>query len=55
MCQALEKRYKKEKITGAIEAYREDGKSDEDIIDRIIKKYQVTRDYVLAILSPKAV
>lgn len=55
MCESLKKKEQRDKITGAIEAYREDGKSDEDIIDRIIKKYQVTRDYVLALLSPKPV
>ena len=55
MCESLERRYKKERIESAIEAYRDAGKQDEDIIDRIIKKYQVTRDYVLALLAPKAV
>ncbi|MBQ9438372.1 MAG: hypothetical protein IJU50_08565 [Lachnospiraceae bacterium] len=51
MCESLEKRYKREKITGAIEAYREDGKSDEDIITKIVNKYKVTRDYVLTLLA----
>ena len=52
MCTSLENRFKKEKITGAIDIMREDGKSDEDIITRIMNKYQVTRDYVIALLSP---
>ena len=53
MCESMEKRYKKEKITGAIEILKEDGKSDEDIITRIVQKYQVTRDYVISLLAPK--
>ena len=53
MCQSLERKYKEKEITGAIEILREDGKSDEDIIARIIKKYNVTKEYVVSILSPK--
>ena len=55
MCVALEKRYKEKEITGAIEAYRDAGKQDEYIINMIIKKYQVTKDDVLALLTPKTV
>ena len=55
MCESLERRYREKEITGAIEYMKDDGKSDEDIIAWIIKKYQVTRDYVLALLAPKAV
>ena len=55
MCESLERRYREKEITGAIEYMKYDGKSDEDIIAWIIKKYQVTRDYVLALLAPKAV
>lgn len=57
MCVALERRYKEKEtegeIKGAIGILKDDGKTDEDIVDRIIKKYSVTRDYVLALLSPK--
>ena len=53
MCESLERRYQKEKITGQIEGMREMGASDEDIISRIVKKYQVTKEYVLALLSPQ--
>ena len=55
MCESLERRSREKEITGAIEYMKYDGKSDEDIIAWIIKKYQVTRDYVLALLAPKAV
>ncbi len=54
MCQSLEKRFMKERIISAIELLREDGKSDEDIIARIIKKYNVTKEYVVSLLSPKS-
>lgn len=53
MCQSLQNRYKQEKIQGAIETYRELGTSDEDIIDRIIKRFNVTKEYVMALLAPK--
>ena len=51
MCEALERRYKEQKITGVIESMRYDGKSDEDIIERVIKMYNVKKDYVLSIIS----
>ena len=53
MCVALEKRYKGKEITGAIETYREYGASEDDIIDKIIKRFNVTKEYVLALLEPK--
>ena len=53
MCESLERRYKEKKVSGAIDILREDGKSDEDIIERIIRKYGVTKEYVLALLAPK--
>ncbi len=53
MCESFEKRYMKEKITGAIETYREYGESDEDIIAKITKRFDITREYVLALLTTK--
>ena len=41
------------KVSGAIEAYRLDGASDEDIITKVMKLYNVTKEYVIALLSPK--
>ena len=55
MCESLKKKEQRDKITGAIDIMREDGRSDEDIITRIIKKYNVTKEYVLALLATKAV
>ncbi|MBR1568149.1 MAG: Rpn family recombination-promoting nuclease/putative transposase [Lachnospiraceae bacterium] len=51
MCLAMEKKSKKDQVTGAIEAYRDCGTSDEDIIERIIKKFDVTKEYVLVLLA----
>ena len=51
MCIAMEKKEKKDKITEAIEIYHEYGESDEFIIDKITKKFNVTKDYVLSILK----
>ena len=55
MCESLERRYKKERIEEAIEIYREYGDSDDDIVSKIIKKFNVTKEYVMAILAPKLV
>ena len=55
MCLAQENRDKRMKILGVIDYMRDEGKSDNDIIDIIIEKYKVTKEYVLALLSPKTV
>lgn len=55
MCKAMEKRDQRKEVTGAIKAYRLDGASDEDIITKVMKLYNVTREYVLALLAPKQV
>ena len=51
MCLAMEKRSQKDKVTGAIEAYRDCGNSEEDIVSRVVEKFNVTREYVLALLA----
>ncbi|MBO6258117.1 MAG: hypothetical protein J6M93_02105, partial [Succinivibrio sp.] len=53
MCKAQEKNNLKREVTGAIKAYRLDGASDEDIIAKVMKLYNVTREYVHALLAPK--
>ena len=52
MCKAMEKNNLKREVTGAIKAYRMDGASEEDIITKVMKLYNVTREYVLALLEP---
>ena len=53
MCKALERRYKEKEVAGAIKTYRMDGKSDEDIITKIVNNFGVSKDYVLALLKPQ--
>jgi len=53
MCKSMERRMQKEKVIGAIDVLRLDGASDEDIIMKVMKLYNVTREYVLALLAPK--
>lgn len=45
----------RDKITGAIEILRDDGISDEAIAEKIIKKFNVTKEYVTDLLSPPKV
>ena len=53
-CLAQEKRERKIRILEAIEVYREFGTSDEDIIQKILKKFDVTKDYVFPLLNQKS-
>lgn len=54
MCQSLEKRYKEKEVKGAIEGMRLMGASDNDIVTKIMEKFNVTKEYVIALLSPKS-
>ena len=51
MCKAMEKRDQKQRIEEAIEIYREYGESDEAIINKIMNKFKVTREFVIAQLT----
>ncbi len=51
MCKAMEKREQKQRIEEAIEIYREYGESDEAIINKIMNKFKVTREFVIAQLT----
>lgn len=53
MCKAMEDNNRKMKIIGTIDYMRDEGKSESDIIDKIIDKYHVTKEYVLALLAPQ--
>ena len=53
MCLAMEKKAEKDKISGVIEGMKYMGASDNDIIEKIIEKYHVTKEYVLALLTPQ--
>ena len=57
MCRALQDLMKDDidqaRVSATIDAYREYGESDEDIIAKIMKKFNVTKEYVQALLSPQ--
>ena len=53
MCNSFQRRYKEEKVKGAIDAYRDAGFSDEEIIERVTRRLDVSREYVLALLAQK--
>ena len=53
MCKAMEKRYQEKEVTGAIRMLRADGASDETIIAKVTSLFNVTKEYVLALLAPK--
>ena len=53
MCESLKKKEQRDKITGAIEGMRLRGASENDIVVKIVEKFNVTKEYVMALLAPK--
>ena len=53
MCLAMEKKEKKDKISGAIEGMKLMGATDNDIISKIIDNFGVSKEYVMDLISPK--
>ena len=53
MCLAMEKKQTKDEVNGAIKGMRIAGMSDNDIVAQIIKNFNVTKEYVLALLKPQ--
>ena len=51
MCKAMEKKEKKDNITGAIRMLRADGASDETIITKVTNLFHVSKEYVLDLLK----
>ena len=51
MCESIERLKKQERIKGAIEAHKEHGLTDNDIIRMIISQYNVSEEYVLEMLN----
>ncbi len=54
MCLAMEKKEKKDKITGAIQGMRIAGMTDDDILIKVMEAFHITREYVLAIMKAQA-
>ena len=55
MCKAMEKRQQRDEINGAIMGMRMMGASDNDIIAKIVERFHVTKEYVIALLAPQKV
>ena len=53
MCVGMDRMYKENQVVGAIDVYKDLGFSKDDIINNIIRKYNVTKEYVLALLEPQ--
>ena len=53
MCKSMENRMQREKITGVIQGMQLMGASENDIVNKITEAFNVTREYVLALLAPK--
>ena len=49
----MEKRDKKNEVNGAIKLMKSEGKTEKEIIERIVEIFDVTKEYVLALLSPQ--
>ena len=55
MCKAMEDNNRKREVTGAIRMLRADGASDETIITKVTNLFNVTKEYVFALLAPTPV
>ena len=53
MCIGMDRKYKEKEVTGAIGGMKLMGASEKDIIEKLTKKYNVTKEYVLALLEPQ--
>ena len=53
MCEALERRYKEKELIGVIKGLQIAGFTENDIITKVIENFNVTKDYVLALLKPQ--
>jgi hypothetical protein len=49
------KKQQRDEINGVITGMRMMGASDSDIIAKIVEKFHVTKEYVLALLTPQKV
>lgn len=51
MCTSIDRAYQRKEVTGAIKGMRLMGASDEDIVAKVMKLYNVTEEYVLELLA----
>lgn len=55
MCLAMEKKQEKDEINGVIKFLRSSGTSEADIVSKITETFNVTKEYVMALLAPQKV
>ncbi len=55
MCLAMERKQKRDEITGAIKLMKYQGASENDIIKEMMEMFNVTKDYVLPLLTAQKV
>ena len=53
MCASLERKAKRDQVTGAINGMRIAGMNETDIVTKIMEAYSITKDYVMALLKPQ--
>lgn len=53
MCLAMEKKQKRDEINGVIKFLRMSGSDENDIIKKITETFDVTKEYVMALLAPQ--
>lgn len=53
MCLAMEKKQKRDEINGVIKFLRSSGMPESDIISKITETFNVTKEYVMALLTPQ--
>ena len=51
MCKAMERKEKKDNITGAIRIMRKLGANNDDIIKTVTETFNVTKEYVLDLIK----
>ena len=54
MFESIQNKYKKMMIIGAINGMRDVGVADDDIVVRVMKLYDVTREYVVDLMKTEA-
>ena len=55
MCKAMDNRDRKKEVTGAIKLMKRQGASENDIVKEMMEMFHVTKEYVLALLTPQKV
>lgn len=53
MCLAMERKEQRDNVNGAIKAYSSLGLSQNDVIDKVVENFGVTKEYVLELMGMK--